>query len=50
MTVGIDLTRNVFAVDAMNRDEQAVVRHMVSRGNLAELIARLPPSVIGMEL
>ena len=48
-TVGIDLAKNVFAVHAVSHDGQVVVRRMVSRGKLAELIARLPPSLIGME-
>jgi transposase len=48
-TVGIDLAKNVFAVHAVNHAGQVVVRRMVSRGKLAELIAQLPPSLIGME-
>jgi transposase len=48
-TVGIDLAKNVFAVHAVNRDGQVVVRRRVSRGKLPELIAQLPPSLIGME-
>ena len=48
-TVGIDLAKNVFAVHAVARDGRVVLRRMVSRGKLMEVIARLPPSVIGME-
>ena len=48
-TVGIDLAKNVFAVHAVDRDGRVVLRRLVGRGKLAELIAQLPPSLIGME-
>lgn len=48
-TVGIDLAKNVFAVHAVEQAGRVVVRRMVSRGKLVELIAQLPPSLIGME-
>jgi len=48
-TVGIDLAKNVFAVHAVDRDGRVVLRRLIGRGKLAELIAQLPPSLIGME-
>ena len=48
-TVGIDLAKNVFAVHAVDRDGRVVLRRLVGRGKLAELIAQLAPSLIGME-
>ena len=50
VTLGIDLAKNVFAVhgvDAAGR--AALVRPSVPRGKLLELVASLPPCLIGME-
>jgi len=48
-TVGIDLTKNVFAVHCVDQNGKAVlVKPKVSRAALRELIASLPPCVIGM--
>jgi transposase len=50
VTLGIDLAKNVFAlhgVDATGRP--ALVRPSVPRGKLLELVATLPPCLIGME-
>ena len=50
VTLGIDLAKNVFAVhgvDATGRP--AAVRPSVPRGKLLELVASLPPCLIGME-
>jgi len=50
MTVGIDLAKNVFAVHGVDEAGRAVlVKPKVARANLLELIAQLPPCVIGME-
>jgi transposase len=50
VTVGIDLAKNVFAVHAVDAAGKAVlVRPAVARGKLLELIAGLPPCLIGME-
>jgi transposase len=50
VTVGIDLAKNVFAVHAVDAAGRAVlVRPAVARGKLLELIAGLPPCLIGME-
>jgi transposase len=50
VTLGIDLAKNVFAlhgVDATGR--AALVRPSVARAKLLELVASLPPCLIGME-
>jgi transposase len=48
--VGIDLAKNVFAVHAVNEaGKPELVRPSVPRARLHELIAALPPCVIGME-
>jgi transposase len=50
VTVGIDLAKNVFAVHGVDGTGRAVlVRSSVARGKLLELIASLPPCLIGME-
>lgn len=50
VTLGIDLAKSVFAVhgvDATGRP--ALVRPGVPRARLMELVAALPPCLIGME-
>lgn len=50
ITLGIDLAKNVFAVHGVDALGKAVlVRPNVRRDQLLELIATLPPCVIGME-
>ena len=50
VTVGIDLAKNVFAVHGVDATGKPVlVRPSVSRAKLLELIATLPPCLIGME-
>ena len=50
VTVGIDLAKNVFAVHGVDATgKPALVRPNVPRGKLLELIASLPPCLIGME-
>jgi transposase len=50
VTVGIDLAKNVFAVHGVDESGKAVlVRPSVARAKLPELIASLPPCLIGME-
>jgi len=49
-TIGIDLAKNVFAVHGVDETGQpALVRPRVARARLLELIAALPPCLIGME-
>jgi transposase len=48
--IGIDLAKNVFAVHGVNEaGHPELVRPTVAREKLHELIAALPPCVIGME-
>ena len=50
VTVGMDLAKNVFAVHGVDETGKAVlVRPEVPRAKLVELIASLPPCLIGME-
>lgn len=50
LTLGIDLAKNVFAVHGVNEaGKPALVRPEVRRNKLVELIASLPPCLIGME-
>jgi transposase len=51
VTVGIDLTKNVFAVHGVDEFcKPVLLRPEVSRAKLLELIANLPPCLIGMEV
>ena len=48
--VGIDLAKNVFAVHGVDEaGKAALARPSVRRADLMELVAKLPPCVIGME-
>lgn len=50
VSVGIDLAKNVFAVHSVDESgKPALVRPSVPRAKLLELIASLPPCLIGME-
>lgn len=50
VTLGIDLAKNVFALHGVDATGRAsLVRPSVARGKLLELIASLPPCLIGME-
>jgi transposase len=50
ITVGIDLAKNVFAVHGVDdTGRAALVKPRVTREQLPELIANLPPCLIGME-
>jgi transposase len=50
ITVGIDLAKNVFAVHGVDEAGRAVlVKPKVARDKLVELVAQLPPCLIGME-
>ena len=48
-TLGIDLAKNTFSVHGIDVDGVVTVRRTVSRSKLGELVARLPPCLIGME-
>lgn len=50
LTVGIDLAKHVFAVHGVNEPGRAEpVKPVVARDKLVELLAALPPCVVGME-
>ena len=50
ITVGIDLAKNVFAVHGVNETgKPALVKPKVPRDQLCDLVAQLPPCLIGME-
>jgi len=50
ITVGIDLAKNVFAVHGVDDNgKPALVKPKVARNKLLELVANLPPCLIGME-
>ncbi len=50
ITIGIDLSKNVFAVHDVDETGKTVpVRPIFKRAALLELIAKLPPRLIGME-
>jgi len=50
ITVGIDLAKTIFAVHGVDESGKAVlVKPRVTRDRLLDLIAQLPPCVIGME-
>lgn len=50
MTIGIDLAKSVFAVHGVNESgKPELVRPEVPRAKLMELIANVPPCLIGME-
>jgi len=50
VTLGIDLAKNVFALHGVNEaGKPELVKPSVSRHKLLEVMARLPPCLIGME-
>ena len=51
VTVGIDLAKNVFAVHGVDQSGKAIlIRPSVKRAALLELVAKLPPCLIGSGL
>jgi transposase len=48
-TLGIDLAKNSFSVHGVDRAGAVVMRRALSRSQVAELVAQLPPCLIGME-
>lgn len=49
-TIGIDLAKQVFALHGVDATGKAVlIKPKVMRDQLAEMIAQLPPCLIGME-
>jgi transposase len=48
-TVGVDLAKSVFSLHGVDAGGRTVLRKTVRRDKLMELIASLPPCLIGME-
>jgi len=48
-TLGIDLAKSIFLVHGVNSNGEVVLRRTLSRAKLMELVAQLPPCLIGME-
>jgi transposase len=49
-TLGIDLAKNVFALHGVNGEGKAqLLRPSVARAKLNEMVASLPPCLIGIE-
>ena len=48
-TVGLDLAKSVFSLHGVDASGQVVLRKTVRRDKLMELVAALPPCLIGME-
>jgi transposase len=48
-TVGVDLAKSAFSVHGVDANGRTVLRKTVRRDKLMELIASLPPCLIGME-
>ena len=48
-TLGIDLAKNTFSVHGVDAQGAVVVRRTLSRKQLPELVAQVPPCLIGME-
>ena len=48
-TLGIDLAKRVFSLHGVDAAGRVVLRKTVRRNQLGELVASLPPCLIGME-
>ena len=48
-TLGVDLAKNVFVVHGVDVRGRVTIRKKLSRGQVAEFFAHLPPSLVGME-
>jgi transposase len=49
MRIGMDTSKHIFVLHGVDRAEQPVLRKRLSRKQVLEFFARLPPTVIGME-
>lgn len=47
--IGINLAKNVFQLHGVDHHGHTILQKRLSRGKLAELMAQLPPCLIGME-
>lgn len=48
-TVGIDLAKNVFSLHGVDAAGKLMLKRTVRRGELVQVVAALPPCVLGME-
>ena len=48
-TIGLDIAKNVFQAHGVDQNGKVVVRKRLSRAKVLELLANLPPCLIGME-
>lgn len=48
-TVGIDLAKNLFSMHGIDERGKAVLRRTVSRGKVMEVMAGIPPCLVGVE-
>ena len=48
-TVGIDIAKNVFSVHGVGSAGEVLMRKTVRRVHVAEVVAQLPPCLIGLE-
>jgi transposase len=48
-TLGIALVKSIFSLHGVNSNGEVVLRRTLSRAKLSELVAQLPPCLIGME-
>ena len=48
-TLGIDLAKNIFQLHGVDKRGKVVLSRRVSRGKLMEVMANLPPCLLGME-
>ena len=47
--IGIDLAKNIFELHGVNRGGHCVLKRRVMRDQLMQVVAQLPPSLIGIE-
>jgi transposase len=48
-TVGLDLAKSVFQVDAISSTGEVIVRRTLRRAQVVPFFRKLPPCLIGME-
>lgn len=49
MSVGVDLAKNVFQIQAIGADGKPLVHRQLRGGEVLKFFSLLPPSVVGME-
>ena len=48
-TIGVDLAKNVFQVQGVDRVGEAVIRRQLKRGQVVSFPTKLAPCLVGME-